>query len=333
MLSVGLSCYLLDLLLRKLRRSKSNIQLLNARLDREGNLIELVLSNNHKRFARWLPGQFVYLNCPQIACYEWHPFTISSMNNKTRQFTLHIKTGGDWTQKLRHKLEQLQVCGPLDIDSHSPALRANEYFYAQLALPELLEPGKLKPSRPTPMLHTEQVDPDQLPSAEACMQAGDRGGLYSISEQMQSTSSLSPLDATLSLYIDGPFHSPYERLLEQQVSVCIANGIGWTAFSSVFHSITNNLVSLGHGRDWWSQWCDYIPLKYKQQLRLNRCSSPSWSTKLHMMVIVTSLEQLRPFYQLASDYFKHMQDEWRTNPLDEANPVRQITAFITRGKC
>ena len=63
-------------------------------------------------------------------------------------------------------------------------------------------------------------------------------------------------DLDLDLFVDGPFHSPFERLLEQQVSVCIASGVGWTAFSSVFQCLTNShLARPDESRDcWWSKW-------------------------------------------------------------------------------
>lgn len=43
-------------------------------------------------------GQYVFVNCPTVRKYEWHPFTISSPPDKGT-FTLHIQTQGDgsWT--------------------------------------------------------------------------------------------------------------------------------------------------------------------------------------------------------------------------------------------
>ena len=51
---------------------------------------------------RWFPyeaGQYVLLQLPQVAFFQWHPFTISACIDNTMQ--LHIKTDGDWTGALR----------------------------------------------------------------------------------------------------------------------------------------------------------------------------------------------------------------------------------------
>jgi predicted ferric reductase len=31
-----------------------------------------------KKKFKYKPGQYLYLNCPALSFYEWHPFTISS---------------------------------------------------------------------------------------------------------------------------------------------------------------------------------------------------------------------------------------------------------------
>ena len=46
------------------------------------------------------PGDYVYIQIPQIAKYEWHPFTISSAPEKMGYFWLHIRSVGTWTNKL-----------------------------------------------------------------------------------------------------------------------------------------------------------------------------------------------------------------------------------------
>ena len=48
------------------------------------------------------PGQYLFLNCPSISEYEWHPFTItSSPENPDNLLSVHIYCKGDWTQGLR----------------------------------------------------------------------------------------------------------------------------------------------------------------------------------------------------------------------------------------
>ncbi|EFA78625.1 superoxide-generating NADPH oxidase flavocytochrome [Heterostelium album PN500] len=45
------------------------------------------------------PGQFIFLNCPSIANYEWHPFTITSAPDEN-YISVHINIVGNWTGKL-----------------------------------------------------------------------------------------------------------------------------------------------------------------------------------------------------------------------------------------
>ncbi|NWR81311.1 NOX5 oxidase, partial [Centropus unirufus] len=52
------------------------------------------------RFFHYKPGDYVYLNIPAIAAYEWHPFTISSAPEQQDTLWLHIRSLGQWTNKL-----------------------------------------------------------------------------------------------------------------------------------------------------------------------------------------------------------------------------------------
>eukprot|EP01116_Phalansterium_solitarium_P022339 TRINITY_DN7336_c0_g1_i1.p1 TRINITY_DN7336_c0_g1~~TRINITY_DN7336_c0_g1_i1.p1 ORF type:complete len:537 (-),score=59.52 TRINITY_DN7336_c0_g1_i1:3-1613(-) len=45
------------------------------------------------------PGQYLFLNCPYIAEYEWHPFTITSAPEED-YVSVHIRIVGDWTGDL-----------------------------------------------------------------------------------------------------------------------------------------------------------------------------------------------------------------------------------------
>nr|KAF6486213.1 hypothetical protein HJG63_014284 [Rousettus aegyptiacus] len=46
------------------------------------------------------PGDYLYLNIPAIARYEWHPFTISSAPEQRDTIWLHIRSQGQWTNRL-----------------------------------------------------------------------------------------------------------------------------------------------------------------------------------------------------------------------------------------
>ncbi|XP_014213874.1 NADPH oxidase 5 [Copidosoma floridanum] len=54
------------------------------------------------------PGDYVFVNVPVIAKYEWHPFTISSAPEQEEYMWLHIRAVGEWTNSLYSYFEKEQ---------------------------------------------------------------------------------------------------------------------------------------------------------------------------------------------------------------------------------
>jgi predicted ferric reductase/Ca2+-binding EF-hand superfamily protein len=46
------------------------------------------------------PGDYLFIKCPSISNFEWHPFTISSAPEIPDVLSLHIRAAGSWTGKL-----------------------------------------------------------------------------------------------------------------------------------------------------------------------------------------------------------------------------------------
>ncbi|XP_045762856.1 NADPH oxidase 5 isoform X1 [Maniola jurtina] len=53
-------------------------------------------------------GDYVFVNIPAIAIYEWHPFTISSAPDQEDYIWLHIRGVGEWTNRLYAYFEEEQ---------------------------------------------------------------------------------------------------------------------------------------------------------------------------------------------------------------------------------
>ena len=51
------------------------------------------------RTFKYLPGQYVFVRCPQISQFEWHPFTLTSCPGDSH-LGVHIRNAGDWTGAL-----------------------------------------------------------------------------------------------------------------------------------------------------------------------------------------------------------------------------------------
>lgn len=55
------------------------------------------------------PGDYVFVNIPAIAKYEWHPFTLSSAPEQEDYMWLHIRGVGEWTNRLYSYFEKEQA--------------------------------------------------------------------------------------------------------------------------------------------------------------------------------------------------------------------------------
>lgn len=54
------------------------------------------------------PGDYVFINIPAIAKYEWHPFTLSSAPEDSDHIGLHIRAVGEWTNRLLNFFQKEQ---------------------------------------------------------------------------------------------------------------------------------------------------------------------------------------------------------------------------------
>ncbi|CAB0028562.1 unnamed protein product [Trichogramma brassicae] len=83
------------------------------------------------------PGDYVFVNIPVIAYWEWHPFTISSAPEEKDYFSLHIRGVGGWTNNLYSYLEQEYIHNPeyrnRPVDKYRAVVRAQtENHFKQL---------------------------------------------------------------------------------------------------------------------------------------------------------------------------------------------------------
>lgn len=76
-----------------------------------------------RRHWKYEAGQYVFLQVPQLSFLQWHPFTISTCIG--REMKLHIKTDGDWTNKL-HDMTDLKYVG-IDGPFGAPAQRFYDF--------------------------------------------------------------------------------------------------------------------------------------------------------------------------------------------------------------
>ncbi|CAD7698281.1 unnamed protein product [Ostreobium quekettii] len=107
--------YILERIARLYRQTK-DVQILCAEL-LPGKVFSLMLTK--PKGFEYKTGMYLYVMCPTISQWEWHPFSITSAPGADH-LSLHIRVVGDWTEELynrflsygrtvRHE-ELLQTC-------------------------------------------------------------------------------------------------------------------------------------------------------------------------------------------------------------------------------
>ncbi|MDY7013053.1 MAG: ferric reductase-like transmembrane domain-containing protein, partial [Cyanobacteriota bacterium] len=75
----------------------------------------LGLEIERPRAFNYQPGDYLFLRCPDVSNFEWHPFTISSAPEQPDIVSVHIRSVGSWTGKIyelfREKREQWIASG------------------------------------------------------------------------------------------------------------------------------------------------------------------------------------------------------------------------------
>jgi len=102
--------YIVERTIRVLRGNQDTI--LQLAVAHPSRVLELQLKKNSFTYK---PGQYLYLNCPFIAKYEWHPFTISSSPEEDF-VSVHVRIVGDWTDELWKLLNPSRRLGVIQED-------------------------------------------------------------------------------------------------------------------------------------------------------------------------------------------------------------------------
>ncbi|CAL9748298.1 unnamed protein product [Musa acuminata subsp. burmannicoides] len=96
-ISVPLLLYVGERNLRAFRSKAYSVKILKVAL-LPGGVLTVTMSKPHG--FRYRSGQYIFLQCPTISPFEWHPFSITSAPGD-EYLSVHIRTSGDWTQELK----------------------------------------------------------------------------------------------------------------------------------------------------------------------------------------------------------------------------------------
>ncbi|VVA93558.1 unnamed protein product [Arabis nemorensis] len=131
-LSVPILLYGGERTLRYFRSGSYSVRLLKVAIY-PGNVLTLQMSKPSQ--FRYKSGQYMFVQCPAVSPFEWHPFSITSAPEDD-YISIHIRQLGDWTQELKRVFSE--VCEP-PVAGKSGLLRADET--TKKSLPKLLIDG------------------------------------------------------------------------------------------------------------------------------------------------------------------------------------------------
>ncbi|KAK4790572.1 hypothetical protein SAY86_017876 [Trapa natans] len=108
-----------------------------------GNVLALYISKPPG--FKYKSGMYMFVKCPDISNFEWHPFSITSAPGDD-YLSVHIRTLGDWTTELKNRFAQ--VCEPQQNQSRKGGLERletkalpNDYDILQARFPKILIRG------------------------------------------------------------------------------------------------------------------------------------------------------------------------------------------------
>ncbi|KAJ6946171.1 respiratory burst oxidase [Populus alba x Populus x berolinensis] len=128
-LSVPVLLYAGERALRFFRSGFYTVRLLKVAIY-PGNVLTLQMSKPPQ--FRYKSGQYMFVQCPAVSLFEWHPFSITSAPGDD-YLSVHIRQLGDWTQELRRVFSE--AC-ERPVAGKSGLLRADET--TTKSLPKLL---------------------------------------------------------------------------------------------------------------------------------------------------------------------------------------------------
>uniref|UniRef100_A0A166F9L9 Uncharacterized protein n=1 Tax=Daucus carota subsp. sativus TaxID=79200 RepID=A0A166F9L9_DAUCS len=131
-LAVPVLLYAGERTLRFFRSGFSTVHLLKVAIY-PGNVLTLQMSKPPQ--FRYKSGQYMFVQCPVVSPFEWHPFSITSAPGD-EYLSIHIRQLGDWTQELKRVFSE--ACEP-PMGGKSGLLRADET--TKKSLPKLLIDG------------------------------------------------------------------------------------------------------------------------------------------------------------------------------------------------
>ncbi|XP_041274395.1 NADPH oxidase 5 [Onychostruthus taczanowskii] len=207
------SLFVLEKVLGWAWRRAGDLHILEAKL-LPSKVTHLVIQR--PKSFRFQPGDYVYLNIPAIAAYEWHPFSISSAPEQPETLWLHIRARGQWTTKLYEYFQQLELHGPEPNLPRKSWMERRSRHWEQEGSVAFSRDGAVE-------LTAFQASGATFPGKDP-----EQGGAGPRETQRS---------CSVKCFLDGPYGTPSRRIFTSEHAVLIGAGIGITPFASILQSI------------------------------------------------------------------------------------------------
>ncbi|KAM9352679.1 NADPH oxidase 5 [Symphorus nematophorus] len=195
------------------------------------------------QFFHFKPGDYVYINIPMIAKYEWHPFTISSAPEQSDTMWLHIRSMGQWTNRLYESFRQPEshTVSPkrlaTSLRNHRQLMKAQEDLFSSSSCnravasneDDAIELMMYRQSGSRADVAPAESLPDELGPAER----GEAPPHREVSTKFGENHRF----CNIKCYVDGPYGTPTRQIFASEHAVLIGAGIGITPFASILQSI------------------------------------------------------------------------------------------------
>lgn len=177
------------------------------------NVTNLVITRP-KNF-KFKAGDYVFVNIPDIAKFEWHPFTISSAPEQKDELTLHIRSLGNWTNKLYDYFDNGSRFNTFVKERDANNKNENARYRRKMSNLIVLVDYKAKKTQPINEKTQEEEKQIQIN--------------LNIANKIENV--------WKSISIDGPYGTASRRIFNSEHAVLIAGGIGVTPFASILQSL------------------------------------------------------------------------------------------------
>ncbi|XP_030829321.1 NADPH oxidase 5 [Strongylocentrotus purpuratus] len=205
-------------------------------------------------------GDYIFINIPQIAQYEWHPFTISSAPEQQGTISMHIRSAGNWTNRLyaffedrqkRNRDETELLLGSasdirvaMETEEVEETNHAGEFIRLREMECDAAEADVVKPTlnhrgangnlphglpRGYSVEREESEDNQHQHRTIACQTTFEMKGAKSWRSSLR--------EEKIQVFIDGPYGTATRGIFQAEHAILVGAGIGVTPFASILQSI------------------------------------------------------------------------------------------------